>query len=720
MRVFRVGLMFCLAVGLCFGAMAQSITGKLMERLILSVPYRAGAYVFLESENKIMEQSATSGKDGVFLIESVPAGTYTVIIRAEGKGIINIPDVVSSEGSVTDVGKVVLHSECTVSGFVVEPYGDPIKNATVILENQSNQEAHVIDATDETGSYNLKGISTGNYTLKICVNKYFFGDTPVSFTQPAQHLTIPPIISPSIGSISGRVTEADGITGIQDADVQAYQGDKSIGVDFTDAKGNYVIESLPQGVYTVKAEARNYKIPDSRENVAVFHKQVTEHIDFIPAPTGAISGTVYSGDIPQEDVYVLLKEASGAMIKTDKDGKYILNSVEPGTYTLSAFREGFEFSDIEDVVIKADKTNSSVDLKGVILGEIIGRILEADKLTPIPEAHASASQAGNPADFSGVGISNKSGSYEIKRLPVGKYDIEVTFSNDSSVFELGTIKNISVNGGQTTEVPDFIAPGGSISGQIKDASNAPISNVTVEARMGLVSGSGKSDTSGNYYIPYLQEGKYTLEISSDQSVYESVVVKDVEVLPDKNTGNQNVILNAAGTISGKVTDDKGLPVSDANVSAFIVEEKIAHPGIAITDDSGIYVLEKMSAGIYSVMVFADGYPSKGQENISVTAGKDTSDIDFILSLEGETVSGVVYDADTRKPLANAHVFVGNSSLTVLDTMSDSNGNYSISPVPSGTYEAIASAPGYKAEKKEGVKGVTDQVTDGIDFFLHHK
>ncbi len=56
---------------------------------------------------------------------------------------------------------------------------------------------------------------------------------------------------------------------------------------------------------------------------------------------------------------------------------------------------------------------------------------------------------------------------------------------------------------------------------------------------------------------------------------------------------------------------------------------------------------------------------------------------------GSTVTGAVLDAATRAPIANATVTVGTSS-----AVTDSNGDYTATNVPTGSQELRAAASGY--------------------------
>lgn len=72
---------------------------------------------------------------------------------------------------------------------------------------------------------------------------------------------------------------------------------------------------------------------------------------------------------------------------------------------------------------------------------------------------------------------------------------------------------------------------------------------------------------------------------------------------------------------------------------------------------------------------------------------------LILSQEqiGPLMNGTIIDADTREPIANANIFIANSSI---GCASDKNGYFELRNLPYGRYEIIASVIGYEMIKAQ--------------------
>ena len=75
-----------------------------------------------------------------------------------------------------------------------------------------------------------------------------------------------------------------------------------------------------------------------------------------------------------------------------------------------------------------------------------------------------------------------------------------------------------------------------------------------------------------------------------------------------------------GTISGKVTDENGRPVNEADVFVYSGDEII---GSAITHQDGSYLTNRMYTGDYRVQVIYGAYRHSWVNNVPVKAWQNT-------------------------------------------------------------------------------------------------
>ena len=173
------------------------------------------------------------------------------------------------------------------------------------------------------------------------------------------------------------------------------------------------------------------------------------------------------------------------------------------------------------------------------------------------------------------------------------------------------------------------------------------------------------------------------------------------------------------SISGKVTDQKtGEPLA----KAFVMANKLdGRKLVARTDSSGVYLLDKLSAGRYELSAFAFGYFLEVYpETLEVESGDTLTGINFELStMPTGSISGRVTDSITGDPIVHARIFVHNiEGCEKSLAFSDSAGYYFIDKLQAGMYRATAFARGYKPLKNgTPIEVVADSVSSGVDFLM---
>jgi Carboxypeptidase regulatory-like domain len=180
-----------------------------------------------------------------------------------------------------------------------------------------------------------------------------------------------------------------------------------------------------------------------------------------------------------------------------------------------------------------------------------------------------------------------------------------------------------------------------------------------------------------------------------------------------STSTQNFFLNTPtppGSISGKVSkaaDDAAL------AGARVILSRTGGgggggftPDTVVTDAEGAFAFDSVpNQNNYTLTVSAEGFATTVNNNVDVAGGSKT-EVDFALtsSVSGDTtatVKGVVTDAATDEPVANATVILtrlaqggGGGQGTALDTITtNEDGEYSFDSLAAGSYRINASAAG---------------------------
>ncbi len=155
------------------------------------------------------------------------------------------------------------------------------------------------------------------------------------------------------GAIAGNVSENGGGP-IAGAVISAIG--PSSGSDTTDAGGNYLIQTLLPGSYEVTATATGY-YPETQNGIAVVADDTTV-VDFLLDPeVGAIGGNVSEdGGGPISGAVVTITGPSSGADTTDGSGNYLIETLLPGSYDITATATGYYPETVLDTAVVADDT----------------------------------------------------------------------------------------------------------------------------------------------------------------------------------------------------------------------------------------------------------------------------------------------------------------------------------------------------------------------------
>lgn len=175
-----------------------------------------------------------------------------------------------------------------------------------------------------------------------------------------------------IGSISGKVIEDSSGTGLSGATVTT---NPPTSAATTGPNGNYLIQNVPSGSYTVTAGKTGYQSASVSVSVSPGTGASADIVISYNYTTGTITGTIVedSSGATVSGVNITTSPATNAAT-TDQSGSFTLSNVTPGSYKVEASKYGYRFT-TADVMVNAGRiTTVNITLSKSNLGVLQGRV----------------------------------------------------------------------------------------------------------------------------------------------------------------------------------------------------------------------------------------------------------------------------------------------------------------------------------------------------------
>ena len=238
--------------------------------------------------------------------------------------------------------------------------------------------------------------------------------------------------------------------------------------------------------------------------------------------------------------------------------------------------------------------------------------------------------------------------------------------NSAGVPSVGSIIQISAIGGNT----------GTLTGLVTNPAGSPLLDASVSVGSATVT----TDTTGTYTIPNLPAG--TVTVMASLTGYKSGSTTATITAGNTTTANTIVLTPInLGNVAGTVISSAGGAITGATVRSQGVS--------AVTDSGGNYTLNNLPAGPATVTATATGFQT-GSVNVTVTSGTTVTAPAITLVPGTGAVSGTVTDS-SGAPIAGASVGFGGGTTTT-----NSAGSYTLTGIPVGTIQLVASATGFQS------------------------
>ncbi len=326
-------------------------------------------------------------------------------------------------------------------------------------------------------------------------------------------------------------------------------------------------------------------------------------------------------------------------------------------------------------------------------------------------------------------VTNEKGEYRFENVePWNSYAL--VFSHpDYKLLEEGSV-NVRASGDHP-QPPVVMRPGVQLEGFVRDTLGSPIAGAKLALGMFVLGAKDEkdpntlrttSDDAGHYAFRHVERGTYALSVSADG--FGSMAIQNLRITNDALV-QQDIVLDVASMIGGRIVSVTGEGVPGAEISAFALNQaqgKQSRSQVK-SDAKGDFRLEDISQGTYTLHVMANGFEPKREPRV------ETGTMDLILQLPPlPTISGHVLDSATSAPIQRFTVqlrqVIPNAdppdSIPEPQTkmeVKNANGEYTLACTRPGPYEVEAIAPGYSGCFSAQVTVSKGQNIVDVDVFM---
>ena len=438
-------------------------------------------------------------------------------------------------------------------------------------------------------------------------------------------------------------------------------------VDETDEDGHYYIKGIPNGTYLVCLNAPDlsvfvYPVMGSRQWTSdpvtvVSGKNVT--LD----PVGTVKTTLFSGSVivdPRSAVQNSIQAAIelrsrtfGTLLtrQTDENGNFEFRGLLPDTYDASVtVTEGYLFTGSTDDFVPMSPNNKTACELNIAMGSDWQNKTVTVSLPSSLSVHfyydennSGTFDAGDvgidgfPFEITGPGgttetAADGSGSFDAENLYPGEYTLLFDLDSDTVLPDGKEIRQnawsmtLNLQDGEKLEKEIPVLVLGSISGNVwnLDGESGGIGGRAIRLmKDSAILDQTESDASGAFHFDRLYPGTYTLDMSlpedyvfarkqdtvSRASYILNTGVTYITLKMGENAENCDIGIGAIGAIgdlvwldsNGNGLQDIGEPgIPDIRIVLSQYGEKVAE---AVTDPYGLYEIEGLYPGVYTVRVF---------------------------------------------------------------------------------------------------------------------
>jgi len=582
------------------------------------------------------ETHADVEASGNYTLAGLPAGTYRILFwSGYGTYAAEWYNDQYVEDDATDITLTASQSlsginaqlalGTRITGTVTDSSGSPLEDITVMPHFWQNGQWRQLygTSTDENGQYEISTIPAGTYLVVFedWRNKDY---APQWYSNALEQADARRITAPAggmvsginavmaqAGSISGRLTAADGSTPVPDTSVSAFwQSDGSwAGWGETDENGDYMIGGLAAGTYIIQfyppwpLESQWYHGAIDSQNATPVPVGTGQHVTGIDDLLGGgvgISGSVTDpGGAPLEGVWVSVLrgpdyDSTVKTVATDSQGDFQTGSLANGDYKLRFWTSGGHYRSEwwnnktegdADIITMDGEEVASINAVLERATRIAGTVTDAGGMPLHPISVIISRWNGENLEFNQSGWTDTDGTYSFGDLIGGAYTVQFLDYYDGNYLEQyyngaaneESAERLLLDDGEWRDGVNAVmadAPFNGIAGTLSEEnSGTPIANAYAQAyafdgaEWQLVR-AAPSNGDGFYQIRPLPPGTYRVRFFDDWNRFPPECYNNAATIDDADdiivedgvlTTGIDAELTLVDSGGGEDTNDNGIP-----------------------------------------------------------------------------------------------------------------------------------------------------------------
>lgn len=406
----------------------------------------------------------------------------------------------------------------------------------------------------------------------------------------------------------------------------------------TDARGEFLLEGLPQGAGRILARIDNYRsipAPGHSDDVTLTAGQETGPVELLLREATVTGGRIFDAytDEPLDGVHVHLEGNNEVYTDTTAEGGvYLLEALQPGDYTIILEKEGYR--NHAEMFTMTTESLAKRDYRIHRIGSVTVRVVD-EKGVPVEGTRVSASMNLPSLSIYTIPPTDEKGVVVIDDFPM-EHPVILTV-NDMEYSDVES-KEYKLPYGVTEDAVELVlknrVPRLVLEGVVLEAeTQLPVAGATVDLHIRLMRRS--SGSSGRVVMTYMtsttptntfrnttsdEGGRFRIEVEGDSTHHHLFVAHDDYSIFDtteltmgsmETPGWVDVALEPGGRVTGVVRDGEGDPVSGARImTSQPFQFRMSRDEDRGTDHAGRFEIGSVGREPIWVSISMDGYTSK--------------------------------------------------------------------------------------------------------------